>query len=58
MPFRKGLSKYLKNITYKYSLASKPAENNYYMPYSSTPAPVRRSNSTKTIMTLKTFKGT
>ena len=56
MPFKKGLNKYLKNTIYKHSLASKPIKNNYYILYSSTPAPARRKNNTKPIITSKTFK--
>jgi len=44
MPSKKGLSKYLKNIVYKHSLANKPAKNNCYILYSYTPAPARRNN--------------
>jgi hypothetical protein len=58
MPFRKGLSKYLKNTAYKYSLASRPTKNSRYILYSSTPAPIRRDDSTRTIITLRTFKDT
>ena len=56
MLFKKGLSKYLKNTAYKYSLASRPIKNNHYMPHSYTPAPAKRNNNFKFITTLKTIK--
>jgi len=56
MPFKKGLNKYLKNTAYKYTPANKPTKSSYYMPYSYTPAPVRRNNSFKFIITPKTIK--
>jgi len=56
MPFRKELSKRLKNIIYKYSLASRPAKNSYYILYSYTPTPAKRDNSFKLITTPKTIK--
>ena len=56
MPFRKGLSKHLKNTAYKYSLASRPAKNDYYKLYSYTSAPARRNNNFKFIITPKTTK--
>ena len=58
MPFKKRLSKYLKNTVYKYSLASKPAENGYYMLYSSTSAPVRCNNNNKPTIIPRTSKNT
>jgi len=56
MPSKKGLNKYLKNITYKYSLASRPAKNSCYILYSYTPAPTKRNNSFKLIITPRTIK--
>jgi len=56
MPFRKRLSKYLKNIVYKHSLANRLIKNSYYMLYSYTPAPGRRNNNFKFIITPKTIK--
>jgi len=56
MPFKKGLSKYLKNTIYKYSPASRPIKNNYYIPHSYTLAPIRRDNNFKPITTSKTIK--
>jgi len=56
MPFKKGLSKYLKNTIYRYSLAGKPIKNNYYILYSYTPAPAKRDNSFKLIITPRTIK--
>jgi len=56
MLFRKGLSKYLKNIVYKHSLAGKFIKNGCYMPHSYTLAPTRRDNSSKPTTTPKTIK--
>ena len=58
MPFRKGLNKYLKNTAYKHSPASRPAENGRRTLYSSTLAPIKQDNSTKTIITPRIFKDT
>jgi len=55
-PFRKGLNKYLKRITYKHSLASRPIKNSYYRLYSSTPAPAKCDNNIKTTTTPRIFK--
>jgi len=51
MPFREKLSKYLKNIIYKYSLANRPTKNSYFMLYSYTLMPTRCNNSFKFIIT-------
>jgi len=56
MPFKKGLSKYLKNIVYKHSLANKPIKNSYYMLYSFILTLIKHVNSTKYIKTPKTIK--
>ena len=56
MPSRKGLSKHLKNTTYKYSLVSRPAKNSCNTLYSYTLAPTRRNNSFKLIITPRTIK--
>ena len=58
IPFKKGLNKHLKNTIYKYNLVGKPIKNNYYRLYSSTPAPTKCNNSTKTLMIPKTAKNT
>jgi len=56
IPFKKGLNKHLKNIIYKYSLASRPAKNNCYILYSYILAPNRCNNSFKLITTPKIIK--
>jgi len=56
MPFRKGLSKYLKNTVYKHSPVNKPAKNNCYILHSYTPALAKYNNNFKFITTLKTIK--
>ena len=56
MPFKKGLSKHLKNTAYKYSLVNRPAKSGYYMLYSYTLAPTRRNNNFKLITTPRTIK--
>jgi len=56
MPFRKGLSKYLKNTTYKHSPANRPIKNSRFTPHSYTLAPIRRDNNFKLIITPKTIK--
>jgi len=56
MPFKKGLSKHLKNIVYKHSLASRPAENSRHILYNYTPAPARRDDNFKPITTFKIIK--
>jgi len=56
MPVKKRLNKHLKNTAYKYSPANRPAKNGYYILYSYTPAPARRDDSFKLIITPKTIK--
>jgi len=56
MPFRKELSKYLKNIIYKHSLVGRPVKNSYYILYSYTLTPTRRDNNFKPIITFRTIK--
>jgi len=56
MPFKKGLNKYLKNIAYKHSLANRPIENNCYILYSYTLAPVKCNNNFKFIIILRIIK--
>jgi len=56
MPFRKGLSKYLKNITYKHNPANRLVENSCYMLCSYILTPTRRDNSFKPIITPRITK--
>jgi len=56
MPFKKGLSKHLKNTAYKHSPASRPIKNNYYILHSYTPVPAKYNNNFKPITNPKTIK--
>jgi len=52
MPFKKGLSKYLKNTVYKYNLANRPVKNGRYILRSYILAPTRYNNNFKLINNL------
>jgi len=56
MPFRKKLSKHLKNTAYKHSLANRPIINGCYIPHSYILALTKCNNSFKLIITPKIIK--